>query len=62
MFFGCKNGSREKKRKRKRERDFWVDRKTCTKKRIVTDLYYYYDEIDCKNECMFDNCMQALYK
>ena len=48
--------------RRERERFFWVDRKACKKKRIATDLYYYYDEIDYKNECMFDNCIQAIYK
>ena len=57
-FFGCKSGSTEKERKRD---NFWVDRKTCKKKRIATDLYYYYDEIDHKNECMFGNCIQAIY-
>ena len=34
--------------RRERERTFWVDRKTCKKKRIATDLYYYYGEIDYK--------------
>ena len=34
---------------------------TCKKNRIATDLYYYYDEIDYKNECMLDNCIQAIY-
>ena len=45
FYFGCKNGSRGKERKRE---NFWVDRKTCKKKRIATDLYYYYGEIDYK--------------
>ena len=27
---------------------FWVDRKTCKKKRIATDLYDHYGEIDYK--------------
>ena len=44
-------------KRRERERDFWVDRKTCTKKRIATDLYYYYDEIDWKmNACLTTAC------
>ena len=32
----------------KRKGVFWVDRKTCRKKRIATDLYYHYGEIDYK--------------
>ena len=35
-------------KRRERKRVFWVDRKTCRKKRVATDLYYYYGEIDYK--------------
>ena len=46
----------EKRRERERE-IFWVDRKTCKKKRISTDPYYNYDEIDYKiNACLKTAC------
>ena len=35
-------------KRRERERVFQVDRKTCKKKRIATDLYYYNGEIEYK--------------
>ena len=35
-------------KRKERERVFWVDRNTCMKKRIATDLYYYYGEIEYK--------------
>ena len=48
------NGLREKERKRD---NFWVDRKTCKKKRIATDLYYYYGKIEYKiNACLKTVC------
>ena len=44
-------------KRRERERVFWVDRKTCKKRRIATDLYYYYGEIEYKiNACLKTAC------
>ena len=49
MFFGF---ARMFKKKGEKEREKLGGQKDMSERRIATDLYYYYGEIDCKNKSM----------
>ena len=57
LVFGSLVVNMVQEKRRERERVFWVDRKTCKKRRIATDLYYYYGEIEYKINACLKNCM-----